>query len=131
MKASQEMLEEQLKNYEGQLRELSSFLKELKDRVAEYSTPGEHFETDLRETEHNIKYYEGEVARVRELIEKEASGATYVVYEDSAGEWRWQLLAANKRIIADSGEGYRNKQDCLHAIELVKDAKDAPVKEKQ
>jgi len=38
------------------------------------------------------------------------------------------LKAANGRIIADSGEGYRNEQDCLDDIERVKGSKDAPVK---
>jgi uncharacterized protein YegP (UPF0339 family) len=38
---------------------------------------------------------------------------------NSAGDWRWRLKAANHKIIA-SGQGYTNKQDCLHAIELMK-----------
>jgi uncharacterized protein YegP (UPF0339 family) len=36
-----------------------------------------------------------------------------------AEDWRWRLKAANHKIIA-SGQGYTNKQDCLHAIELMK-----------
>jgi uncharacterized protein YegP (UPF0339 family) len=32
---------------------------------------------------------------------------TYVYYKDAKGEWRWRLVAANGRIIADSGEGYQ------------------------
>ncbi|MES2584749.1 MAG: DUF1508 domain-containing protein [Pseudomonadota bacterium] len=43
----------------------------------------------------------------------------YYVYKDQLGQWRWYLLAANNRKIANSGEGYQNKQDCLHAISLV------------
>lgn len=42
------------------------------------------------------------------------------VFKDKAGEWRWNLKADNNKIIADSGEGYVNKQDCLAGIELVK-----------
>jgi len=38
------------------------------------------------------------------------------VYKDTAGYSRWRLLAANNRTIADSGEGYNNKQDCLSAV---------------
>jgi uncharacterized protein YegP (UPF0339 family) len=41
-------------------------------------------------------------------------------YKDKAGEWRWRLRANNHEIIATSGEGYKNKQDCLHAIDLVR-----------
>lgn len=51
----------------------------------------------------------------------------YYVYRDRANEWRWFLLAANRRKLADSGEGYRNKSDCLAAIALVKGSSNAPV----
>ncbi|WP_081431712.1 YegP family protein [Nitrobacter winogradskyi] len=40
--------------------------------------------------------------------------------KDIAGQWRWTLYATNHRKIADSGEGYWNKSDCLHGIDLVK-----------
>ena len=43
---------------------------------------------------------------------------TFVVYR-SGIEYRWRLRAGNGRIIADSGEGYFNKADCLDAIRLV------------
>ncbi|MCB9096048.1 MAG: DUF1508 domain-containing protein [Arcobacter sp.] len=42
------------------------------------------------------------------------------VYKDIRAEWRWRLKATNGKIIATSGEGYNNKQDCLHAIDLIK-----------
>lgn len=51
----------------------------------------------------------------------------YIVYQDRANQWRWRLFAGNNRIIADSSEGYHNKQDCLHAIGLVKGSSQAPV----
>jgi uncharacterized protein len=51
------------------------------------------------------------------------------IYTDTAGYWRWRLLAANNRVIADSGEGYNNKADCRSAIDLVKSAYNAPVHE--
>jgi uncharacterized protein YegP (UPF0339 family) len=52
----------------------------------------------------------------------------YETYSDAGGYWRWRLKAANYRIIADSGESYINKNDCLAAIELVKNSKSAPVR---
>ena len=52
----------------------------------------------------------------------------YEVYKDTNGEWRWRLWAANNKVIADSGEGYANRTDCLSAIELVKSSQDAPVR---
>jgi uncharacterized protein YegP (UPF0339 family) len=53
---------------------------------------------------------------------------TYYYFKDSASEWRWHLTAANKKIIATSGEGYKNEADCLAAIDLVKKSSSAPVK---
>jgi uncharacterized protein len=131
VKSDHEMSAEQLKDYEEQLRGLNSYVRELKDKTDEHGTERAHFEVDLMEAEHNIKYYEDEIARLSGLLEKEPDGAAYWVYQDAAAEWRWQLRAANQRIIADSGEGYCDKQDCLHAITLVKDSKDAPVKDKR
>ena len=46
--------------------------------------------------------------------------AAFFLYEDNAGEFRWFLQAANKKIIADSAEGYANEADCEHGIELVR-----------
>ena len=44
----------------------------------------------------------------------------FYVYKDTAGQWRWRLVAANSRIVATGGEGYVNLSDCLHGIDLVK-----------
>ena len=49
----------------------------------------------------------------------------FYIYHDAAGEWR--LRANNKRTIAISGEGYCSQKDCEEAIELVREAADAPV----
>jgi len=51
----------------------------------------------------------------------------YIIYKDKTGEWRWYLKAANGNKIADSGEGYKNKKDCLDAIELVKGSENVEV----
>ena len=45
---------------------------------------------------------------------------TFIVYKDKKGQHRWRLLAANGKIIADSGEGYINTIDmCFCAAQLV------------
>ena len=46
--------------------------------------------------------------------------ATFEVYEDNAGEWRWRLVVTNGNIIADSGEGYTSKQGAKRGIRSVK-----------
>jgi uncharacterized protein YegP (UPF0339 family) len=43
----------------------------------------------------------------------------FSLYKDAAGYWRWTLYAGNNRKVADSGEGYNNKQDALGGIGLV------------
>jgi uncharacterized protein YegP (UPF0339 family) len=53
----------------------------------------------------------------------------YYVYKDVNGQWRWYLAAANNRKIANSGEGYWNKSDCIHAIRLVQSSGSAPIYE--
>jgi putative transcriptional regulator len=58
------------------------------------------------------------------------SKAYFSVYRDKQRQWRWTLRAANGRKIADSGEGYSSKSDCLAGIELVKHSTLAPVKAK-
>ncbi|MEL7238911.1 MAG: DUF1508 domain-containing protein [Planctomycetota bacterium] len=53
----------------------------------------------------------------------------FQIYQDAKGEWRWRLKAANHQTVATGGEGYKDKDDCLHGIELVKGAGNAEVKE--
>jgi uncharacterized protein YegP (UPF0339 family) len=56
------------------------------------------------------------------------SDITFVVYKDAAKEFRWRLMGRNWEILGDSGEGYKNKSDCLHAIGIIRrDAADSSV----
>ena len=60
------------------------------------------------------------------------SAATFEVYKDKAGEFRWRLKAANGQNIATSGEGYAEKGSCLAAIDSVKrNAPTAKIEEKE
>ena len=51
----------------------------------------------------------------------------FELYRDASGEWRWRLRVQNGNVIAESGEGYRHREDCEHAITLVKRSADASV----
>lgn len=42
------------------------------------------------------------------------------VYRDAKGEYRWRLQASNNKVIAESGEGYKEIRKCLYAIDVVK-----------
>lgn len=52
----------------------------------------------------------------------------YLVYLDASGYWRWTLYAANHRKIANSGEGYFNRKDCVHGINLVAGSAGTPIR---
>ena len=52
---------------------------------------------------------------------------SFFVFKDAGGQWRWRLESPNGRSIASSGAGYKNKKDCLSAIDLVKHAGEAEV----
>lgn len=56
--------------------------------------------------------------------------ATFEIYEDDIGQYRWRLVHANGNIIADSGEGYASKQKARQGLNSVKkNAPDADVEE--
>jgi len=53
-------------------------------------------------------------------------------HEARSDDWRWTAYAANNRIVAESGEGYRNFEDALRPAasffpNATMDAADAPV----
>ncbi len=57
--------------------------------------------------------------------------AKFELYKDNTGEYRWRFISSNGRIIADSGQGYKNKSDCQNGIDLIKgEAPAAQVEEK-
>ena len=56
---------------------------------------------------------------------------TYYYFKDHKGERRWHLKAASGRVIADSGEGYKDENECLDDIDRVKASKDARVEQQR
>ena len=54
----------------------------------------------------------------------------FEIYRDKKSEWRWRLRAGNGKIIATGGESYKNRADCTHMINRIKNYKmDAKVKD--
>jgi uncharacterized protein YegP (UPF0339 family) len=43
---------------------------------------------------------------------------TFKVYRDKKGEWRFQLVSSNGKIIC-SGEGYKRRADCVKTIQSI------------
>ncbi len=46
-------------------------------------------------------------------------GLRFEIFRDIAGEYRYRIRAANGNIIGTSGEGYKAKADCRHAVDLI------------
>ena len=114
-------------SYEERARGLKSYIKELTEMAARHGTDEATIEGDLSKAKADLEFYEGQAGECADALgDHPAARRVFQVYEDAAGEWRWRLVAGNNEVIA-SGEGYRDRKDCLHAIELVKDSKDAPV----
>ena len=59
-----------------------------------------------------------------------AANATFEVYEDRAGKWRWRLVHDNGNVLADGGQGYSSKRRAVDGIESVRtNAPEAPIEE--
>jgi uncharacterized protein YegP (UPF0339 family) len=127
MTEQREILKAQRAKFEEQVRGLKSYVQELMEVAAKHGTDAEHYEEELSKARGDLAYYEGQVGHIAAELGDSAARRTFKVYKDAGGEWRWRLVAGNDRIIADSGEGYRDKSDCLHAIELVKESREAQV----
>jgi len=53
----------------------------------------------------------------------------FEIYKDQSSKWRWRMVAANGKIIADSGEGYASEYNAVRAAARTKAlALSAPVK---
>ena len=127
MNDQREIIKAQRTNYEERVRGLKSYVKELTEMAAQHGTDGEHIEEDLSKARADLAFYESQIGHYADALgDHPAARRVFQVYQDGEGEWRWRLVAGNNEVIA-SGEGYRDKKDCLHAIELVKDSKDAGV----
>jgi len=53
------------------------------------------------------------------LVKGTTSITQYTLYQDTANQWRWKLVATNGQIIAVSSEGYWNKSDCEASAQLA------------
>jgi hypothetical protein len=77
MSASRKQLEDQLEEYEEKLGGFNSYIRELKARVEEHGTDRALYETDLFEAEHNVAFYEGEIARLKGALGRAGGGPPF------------------------------------------------------
>jgi len=41
------------------------------------------------------------------------------LYLDAGGQFRWRAVAANGLVVADCGEGYKNRDDCERGLKVA------------
>lgn len=58
--------------------------------------------------------------RLQSKINDQSKERGFQIYKDKAGEYRWRLLANKNTIVADSGEGYKTRNECENDIVIVK-----------
>ena len=127
MTEQREILRAQRARCEEHVSSLKCYVKELTEMASRHGTDAALYEEDLSKANQDIEFYEGRAGEIAGELGDADTRRTFQVYEDAGGEWRWRLVAGNDRIVAVSGEGYRDRRDCLHGIDLVKDSKAARV----
>ena len=55
----------------------------------------------------------------RDVAESAGSQATFEVFRDAAGEWRWRLVHRNGNVVATSGEGYARRRNAEKGLRSV------------
>ena len=130
MTDDRETIKTQRAKCEEMARGLKTYVKELTEMAAKHGTDEGLIQEDLLKAKADLEFYEAQASDCADALgDHPAARRVFQTYKDAAGEWRWRLAAGNDRIIAESGEGYRDRHDCLHGIELVKDSKDARVED--
>jgi len=86
MTLTRDELESQAAEYQTRLSGLRSYMQELRETASRHGTDESLLQEDLHEAEHNISYYESEIARLRGEIGGAPSGG------GGAGEGGGQLL---------------------------------------
>jgi len=53
----------------------------------------------------------------------------YYMYKDLNELWRWQLVASNGEVLAESGDGYNTEESCRKIINFVKSSNNIPIEQ--
>jgi uncharacterized protein YegP (UPF0339 family) len=68
-------------------------------------------------------YHPSNVTTLEIPMKKPKSNKTFVfdIYKDVTGDWRWKLWAKNGKVVADSAEGYKNRNHALTMVGKIKE----------
>lgn len=65
------------------------------------------------------KHARVEVYKSPATVGKRTTCGPFTVEYVPGAEWRWRFVATNGKIVADSAEGYRDRGDAIHGVELA------------
>ncbi len=68
MQPNRELLKDKLEAYEDKVKSLDSYLTELRTMCTKHDTPNEACASEWGEATHNLFYYKGEVARIKQEL---------------------------------------------------------------
>ncbi len=85
----------------------------LAEKLATSEAAREEMATVTEATEAELAAAHGTIAAAMD------SKATFELFEDSAGKYRWRLRHRNSNIIADSAQGYSSRQKAMQGLRSV------------
>lgn len=74
MTLTRDQLEDQASEYQTRLSGLRSYVEELREMASRHGTDESLLQEDLHEAEHNVSFYEAQLARVRKELRSAPSG---------------------------------------------------------
>jgi uncharacterized protein YegP (UPF0339 family) len=63
-----------------------------------------------------------------ELAAQVKDGLKFEVYKDTAGEFRWRLVATDGKVLATAGQGYQAKASAVSGVKLIQGEADGKLK---
>jgi len=123
-----EELEATVAERDDRIDALESELDESRAETAEAERAAEEAREEVRAASAETAAAREETASVRDDLNAAAShvnalsksSATFDVYRDKSGQWRWRLVHRNGNIIATSGEGYSSDRTARRGMRSVK-----------
>ena len=123
-----EELEATVAERDDRIDALESELDESRAETEEAKRAAEEAREEVRAASAETAAAREETASVRDDLNAAAShvnalsksSATFDVYRDKAGQWRWRLVHRNGNIIATSGEGYSSDRTARRGMRSVK-----------
>ena len=109
-----EGLEAELRELRGERDRLESELEDAREAGATDADRADDLQSEVQQLEDELAKRESQLESLR------ASQATFELYEDAGGEYRWRLRHRNGNVVATGGEGYTRKHNAKKGLASVR-----------